>query len=81
MQVWRIWDSQHLKTFYYQNGWNNYVDGNIMLLGTDSSLSPTQYHLVMGTRYGYNAGGAIGYTWAGWQLIHLRFIEDSNLPT
>jgi hypothetical protein len=35
----------------------------------------------MGTRFGYNAGGAVGYTWGGWQLIHLKFIEDFNLPT
>lgn len=66
LQVWRIWDALHLKTFYYQNSWDNYVDGNIMLLGTDTTLSPKLYHLVMGTRIGYNAGGVIGVTWAGW---------------
>ena len=40
LQVWRIWDALHLKTFYYQNSWDNYVDGNIMLLGTDTTVSP-----------------------------------------
>jgi hypothetical protein len=35
----------------------------------------------MGTRFGANLGGSIGWTNSGWQLIHLKFIEDFNLPT
>ena len=40
MQVWRIWDAMLLKTFNYQNSWLNYIDGHIMLLGTDTTVSP-----------------------------------------
>jgi hypothetical protein len=35
----------------------------------------------MGSRFGVNLGGSIGWTNRGWQLIHLKFIEDFNLPT